>query len=314
MTTWLAAEVVTADGRVIRASDDENADLFWGLRGGGGNFGVVTEFTYRLHPGQPRAWRIAGFPAPARQAGAAIAAHLSAHVPDELTTTSFLLTTPDGHKALGVGLCYCGDPSDGEQWVAPLRQMGPVVMEQIGVMPYPALQSMLDQVAMPGHRYYLKSNFIDELHDEAIDVLIDAYMRVPSPLTAILLVQMGGAVSRADRRSTAFYHRDATLSFSAFATWTDPAQDETNIAWTRQLWQDLQPYMPSGVYVNELEDEGEERVRAAYGPAYDRLATLKKKVRSGQSLPPEPEHPAGRITAGCNCNTPRRISHVNRTE
>ena len=144
-------------------------------------------------------------------------------------------------------------------------------------MPYPALQSMLDQVAAPGRRYYLKSNFLDELRDEAMDVLIDAYLRVPSPLTAVLLVQMGGAVQRADRASTAYYHRDATLSFSAFASWTEPAEDEANIGWTRQLWQDLRPYMPGSVYVNELVDEGEERVREAYGPVYDRLATVKKQ-------------------------------------
>ena len=273
----LAAEVVIADGQVIQANDDENADLLWGLRGGGGNFGVVTEFTYQLHPVSFVLGGLLAFPLPlGKQVLQALRAYLPT-TPDELTTTSFMLTTPDGHKALGVGLCYCGDPAAGEQWVAPLRQMGPVVMDQVGIMPYPALQSMLDQVATPGHRYYLKSNFVDELHDQAIDVLIDAYMRVPSPLTAVLLVQMGGAVSRADRASTAFYHRDAALSFSAFANWTDPAEDATNIAWTRQLWQDLGPYMPSGVYVNELEDEGEERVRAAYGPAYDRLAALKKK-------------------------------------
>ena len=117
---------------------------------------------------------------------------------------------------LGVGLCYCGDPAAGEEWVAPLRQMGPVVMDQVGVMPYPALQSMLDQVATPGHRYYLKSNFVDELHDEAIDILIDAYMRVPSPLTAVLLVQMGGAVSLADR------HTGHTLSLIHISEPTRP--------------------------------------------------------------------------------------------
>lgn len=276
-----AAEVVLADGRVLRANDAENSDLLWGLRGGGGNFGVVTEFSYRLHPVSFVFGGLVAFPLPAGQGVLQALRDYLPTVPDELTTTTFLLTTPDGHKALGVGFCYCGDPSDGERWLAPIRQMGPVVMEQTGAMPYPALQSMLDQVAEPGRRYYLKSNFIDELRDEAIDVLIDAYLQVPSPLTAVLLVQMGGAVARADRDSTAFYHRDATLSFSAFACWTDPAQDEANIVWARQLWQDLRPYMPGSVYVNELEDEGAERVREAYGPAYERLALLKKQVDPG---------------------------------
>ena len=137
-----------------------------------------------------------------------------------------MLTTPDGHKALGVGFCFCGDPQDGERWVAPIRQMGPVVMEQVGAMPYPALQSMLDQVAAPGLRYYLKSNFMDELRDEAMDVLIDAYLRVPSPLTAVLLVQMGGAVARADRTSTAFYHRDAKTLLQRLCVVDRPGEDD----------------------------------------------------------------------------------------
>ena len=218
-------------------------------------------------------------------------------VPDELTTTTFLLTTPDGHKALGVGLCYCGDPAAGEEWVAPIRQMGPVVMDQLGVMPYPALQSMLDQVAMPGRRYYLKSNFVDELHDEAIDVLIDAYLRVPSPLTAVLLVQMGGAVSRADRAAL-----PSTIGMRRCPSAPLP------LGRTQPRMRQISPgpgscgrtcgrTCPGGVYVNELADEGEERVRAAYGPAYDRLAALKKQVRSDQSFPPEPEHQAGGLAA-----------------
>jgi hypothetical protein len=273
----IAAEMVTADGRTVHANAGENADLFWGLRGGGGNFGIVTHFTYQLHPVSFVYGGLLAYPLPlGKQVLQSLRTYLPS-VPDELTTTSFLLTTPDGHKALGVGLCYCGDPTAGEKWVAPLRQMGPVVMEQIGPIPYPAVQSMVDHVAVPGRRYYLKSNFIDELRDEAIDILIDAYIQVPSPLSAILLVQLGGAVSRADRTATAFYHRDAALSFSAFSTWTDPAQDEINIGWTRRLWENLQPHMPGSVYVNELSDEGDERVRAAYGPAYVRLAALKKQ-------------------------------------
>ena len=290
----VAAEVVTADGRTVHASAGENADLFWGLRGGGGNFGIVTRFTYQLHPVSFVFGGLLAYPLPlGKQVLQSLRAYLPS-VPDELTTTSFLLTTPDGHKALGVGLCYCGDPAAGEQWVAPLRQIGPVVMEQIGPMPYPAVQSMVDHVAVPGRRYYLKSNFMDKLADEAIDVLIDAYMQVPSPLSAILLVQMGGAVSRADRTATAFHHRNAALSFSAFSTWIDPAQDEINIGWTRQLWENLRPHMPAGVYVNELGDEGEERVQAAYGPAYARLAALKKQFdpknifRMNQNIKPAP--------------------------
>lgn len=273
----VAAEVVTADGQIVTASADDNPDLFWGLRGGGGNFGVVSEFSYRLHPVTFVFGGLVAFPLPAAKPILQELRNYLPTVPDELTTTTFLLTTPEGHKALGVGLCYCGDPNDGERWLTPIRQMGPVVMEQVGVMPYPVVQSMLDQVAAPGRRYYVKSNFMDDLKDEAMDVLIDAYMRVPSPLTAVLLVQMGGAVGRADRTGTAYYHRDVAFSFSAFSSWVDSAEDDANIGWTRQLWQDLRPHMSASVYVNELLDEGEERVREAYGPAYPRLAALKKQ-------------------------------------
>lgn len=273
----IAAEVVTADGERLRASADENADLFWGLRGGGGNFGVVTEFTYRLHPLKMVLGGLIGFPLPAaKTALRALRDYLPA-VPDELTTTTYLLTTPEGHQALGVGLCYCGDPGEGERWLALIRGMGPVVLDQVGVLPYPAVQSMLDHVGEPGRRYYVKGNFMNELRNEAIDALIEAYQRTPSPLNAVLLVQMGGAVQRVDRASTAYYHRDAAYSYGAFSVWEDPAHDAANIDWNQRLWQDLRPYMSGGVYVNELVDEGEERVREAYGPAYDRLAALKRR-------------------------------------
>ncbi|NJN81754.1 MAG: FAD-binding oxidoreductase [Caldilineaceae bacterium] len=273
-----AVELVTADGQSMKASAEENPELFWGVRGGGGNFGIVTEFTYRLHPLSMVLGGLIAYPLPeAATVLRTLRSYLS-DTPDELTTTTFLLTTPDGHPALGIGLCYAGDPEAGQHHVEDLRKMGTVVMEQIGVMPYPAVQSMLDHVATPGNRYYVKSNFVDEISDEVIDVLIDYYGRVPSPMTAILLVQMGGAVARTDREATAYQYRDANFSFSAISGWVDPDQDDANISWTRQLWEALTPYLPAAVYINELTDEGHERVRAAYGSAYDRLARLKKQV------------------------------------
>jgi FAD/FMN-containing dehydrogenase len=273
----IRADVVTADGRVVRASADENPELFWGLRGGGGNFGIVTEFAYRLHPVKAIYGGLLAFPLPAGKQVLQVLRDYLPTIPDELTTTVVLLTTPDGHKALGVGLCYCGDPAGAEKWVAPIRQMGPVVMEQLGPMPYTAVQSMMDHAGVPGRRYYLKSNFVDTLPDAAIDVLIAGYAGTPSPLTSVLLVQMGGAVARVATDATAFYHRHVPMSFSAFACWIDPAEDAANIGWARELWKDLQPYIPAAAYVNELVDEGEERVSEAYGPSYDRLRSLKRK-------------------------------------
>lgn len=158
-----------------------------------------------------------------------------------------------------------------------MRKLGTVVMEQVGPMPYVAVQSMLDQVAEPGRRYYLRSNFLQALNDGAIDALTDHFARVPSPLSIVIVVQMGGAVSRVDPQATTFYHRDPAFSFSAFSAWTDATADEENIQWTRELWEALRPFAPSAVYVNELVDEGEERIRAAYGPAYGRLAALKQQ-------------------------------------
>lgn len=273
----LAVDVVTAEGQLLRANAHENAELFWGLRGGGGNFGIVTAFEYRLHSVGPIVF--GGLVAyPFSEATAVLRLYREAVVsaPDELTTTAALLTTPDGHPAVGIALCYAGSLETGEQVVGPLRRLGTAVLDQVGPMPYTAVQSMLDQAAEPGRRYYMRSNLLSELNDEAIETLTDRFARTPSPLSLVILVQMGGAVSRVPRNATAFFHRDAAYSLTALASWIDPAEDESNIEWTRELWGALRPHTPNAVYVNELSDEGEDRVRAAYGPStYDRLVALK---------------------------------------
>jgi FAD/FMN-containing dehydrogenase len=288
----LSADVATADGRLLTASTETNPDLFWGLRGGGGNFGVVTAFEYQLHPVGPVFGGLIAYPfSEARQVLQSFR-DFAPTAPDELTMTAAFLTTPDGHQAVGIAVCYAGNPETGEAVVQPLQKLGTPVMVQVGPMPYPAVQSMMDQVAEPGRRYYLKSNFLDEVSDDVIDVLTDHLKRLPSPLSTVIIPQMGGAISKVDSHATAFHHRNVAFTFSAFAAWTDARDDEKNVTWARDLWDALRPFAPSGVYVNELQDEGEERIRAAYGLAYDRLVALKNRYdptnlfRLNQNLKP----------------------------
>ena len=271
-----SATVVTADAQVLTASPEENADLFWALRGGGGNFGVVTTFEYALHPVGPIVLGgLIAYPFPAAGPVLRAAREYLATAPDELMITAAFLTTPDGHPALGLALCYNGDPAAGARVTAPLRRFGPVAREQIGPLPYTAVQTMLDDAAPHGRRYYGKAGLLASLTDPAIEIMAEHFAQVPSPQSLVLLVQMGGAVARVQPTATAFVHRQAAFAFTILSIWEDPAEDTANIAWARRFWEDLQPFTNRGVYVNELGDEGEERVHAAYGPAYPRLAALK---------------------------------------
>lgn len=274
----ISADLVTADGQMITASADENADLFWGLRGGGGNFGVVTSFEFKLHElPTPIYGGLVAYPL--AEAKRVLQGHreFMAGAPDEVATTAAFMTSPDGHPAVGILICYAGDPATGEEVCRPLRSLGTVVMEQLGPIPYTVVQSLLDAAMAHGQRYYMRSSYLDEISDDAIETLAAHYAKVPSPMTAMVIISMGGAISRVDSDATAFPYRNAAYTYSAFSTWTNPAEDEKNINWLRGMWQDLQPYLGKGVYVNELADEGEDRVKAAYGAAYSRLAALKQR-------------------------------------
>lgn len=274
----LALDVVTADGELRTVSETEEPDLFWALRGGGGNFGVVTSFEFRLHP---LGTCLGGLVAhPLERAGEAMR-HIrdfAAVAPDELTLTGAFLTGPDGQKACGAGLCYAGAPEAGQQVVRPLREFGPPVLDSVGPMPYPAIQSMLDEAAVPGRRYYMRSHLLEALPDEALDLLADRFAVVPSPFSLVILIQLGGAVARVPSDTTAYPHRDATFLMSAFSCWEDPTHDERNVEWARQLGDAMAPFASGRFYVNELFDEGEDLVRAAYGPTtYERLSKLKAR-------------------------------------
>jgi FAD/FMN-containing dehydrogenase len=275
----LSCDVVTADGTLLRASATENADLFWGLRGGGGNFGIVTSFEFQLHDLGPIVY--GGLVAyPLAEAKQVIRAYddLMANAPDELLAGCFMLTTPDGHQAVGIGPAYMSaDLQKGEEVTAPFRKLGTPVMDQVGPIPYTVLQTILNGAATPHGRYYMRSSFINNFTDDAIETIATSYSRTPSPLSAVVIVPFGGAVARVPADATAFYHRSARYSMTLLGGWSEASADEANIAWIKDTWDRVQPFLADGVYVNELYDEGAERVKEAYGATWDRLVALKRQ-------------------------------------
>ncbi len=273
----LSCDVVTADGRLLRAAADENADLFWGLRGGGGNFGVVTSFEYRLHELGQVLGGLVGYPLEEAAEVIPRYAALLAEAPEDFIAGCFLLTTPDGHRAVGVAPVYLGrDANEGRRLVEPYTQLGTVVMQQVGPLPYATLQTLVDAAAVPHRRYYMRSNFLAD-PGAAAAVLAKSYAETPSPFSAVILFPLGGAVARGAPDATAFHYRDAAYSMTLLGCWESASEDAENIAWVRSAWERLGPYLSEGVYVNELLDEGAERVRSAYGPGFERLQALKRR-------------------------------------
>jgi FAD/FMN-containing dehydrogenase len=273
-----SVEIVTADGRLLTASEQQNADLFWGVRGGGGNFGVVTSFEYQLHPvSQVLAGMLVH---PLERAGEALRFYreFTRTAPDALTVFAPLMTTPDGQPVIAFLVCYNGPISDGEAALRPLREFGPPLVDDVRPMPYTELQSMLDEGFPSGLQVYWRSHFLAHLNDDAIDALLDRFAAVSSPLSVLIIEQLGGAVSRVARDATAFDHRDALYNLAIVARWEDPAAADGHIAWARDLWEATRPFA-SGVYVNYLGvGDSADRVRDAYsGGKYERLAALKAK-------------------------------------
>jgi FAD/FMN-containing dehydrogenase len=274
----IEAEVVTAGGRVVRASESENSEMLWALKGGGGNFGVVTEFVFRLHPVTDVVGGMLIHPIEAAPELIRFYREFCATAPDALTLFAGLLHSPDGMPITGVIAAYNGPVAEGEEILAPLRAYGPPVADMVAPMPYTALQTMLDEGFPSGLPVYWTAHFLRELNDEVIDKLVARYRENTSPLSALLLEQLGGAVARVDRMSTAFDHRDAQYNLAIISRWTDPATADANIAWARTTRDELAPYA-AGVYVNYLGvGDAAERVRSAYGPEkYERLAAAKQE-------------------------------------
>jgi FAD/FMN-containing dehydrogenase len=274
----LGVEMVTADGRVLKASADENQDLFWAVRGGGANLGVVTSFDFRLHPVGPLVY------------GGLVIHRLSEAkdvlrrfddycrtAPDELRTEAVLLTSPDGERVLALSICCVGPLDEAERIVAPLRALGSPLSDQVGATPYLELQGAGEQIFPTGLRFYWKSHLMTSLADDAIDAVLAHFAKVPSPRSVMILEQYGGAIGRVGQADTAFGHRDAQWDVFPASIWSDPAESDANIAWARAVWEALGKYSTGGVYVNDLGDEGDDRVRAAYGANYARLVASKNK-------------------------------------
>jgi FAD/FMN-containing dehydrogenase len=281
----LAAEVVTADGDRVTASADENPDLLWGLRGGGGNFGIVTALEYRLHPLGPEVLAggvvhdFADAPEVLR-----FFADFAAEAPDELSITASTFRAPPGFPVAAelqgelvtvLAVCYAGDLAAGERVLRPLRSFGRPLADLVAPMPYTALQSGSDASYPSGRRNYWKSHFVGEISDAAIAKVVEHAPRMTSPLSSFYFQHLGGAIGRAGPDAAAFSHREAAFEFTILTVWEDPDEDAEHIAWARELFSAMAPHA-HGVYVNNLGTEGAERVKAAYAPAtYERLVALK---------------------------------------
>ncbi|MBP1886724.1 FAD-binding oxidoreductase [Sinorhizobium mexicanum] len=275
----LSAEVVTADGRVLRASADENPDLFWGLRGGGGNFGIVTGFEYGLHPIGTEV--VAGglvFPEAKARDALRFYDEFARTAPDELSLDAALVTSA-GEWTFSISIFHSGPPAEAAKAVAPLLEYArrQTVNERLARTSYLTVQSAGDAVFPRGRRYAWKAQFMRELTDDAIDVLLDVYRKAPSDNALFVLQQVGGAIARVPVSETAYACRNAEFDCFPIAIWDDPARDEKNIGWVREVWAAIRPFSTGAVYVNNLGDEGQERVKAAYGPNYQRLVELKTK-------------------------------------
>ena len=278
----LSVDLVTADGQFLTASAAENADLFWGLRGGGGNFGVVTSFEYQLHTVGPVFAGIVAYPIQKAKTVLELFRQVTSAAPDELACDIVLITLPDGAPIVGMNICYNGSIAEGERGGRPLRSAGSPVLDQVGPIPYTAAQQLLDGFYPFGLQSYWKSSFLKEISDGAIDTMVAHCGRRPTPIChGIIEHQLGGAVRRADREATAFAHRDVEYSFLSVGVCADPGDAEKCVRWGREFWTAMQPYSTGGVYVNYLgreADEGPERIKAAYGPEkYARLVALKNK-------------------------------------
>jgi FAD/FMN-containing dehydrogenase len=284
----LSVDLVTAEGELLTASEEEHPDLFWGIRGGGGNFGIVTSFEYRLHPVGPTVLAGPIFH-PLEEAPEVLRFYreFAAAAPDELTTIfelsvaqplPFLPAEVHGKPIVMVGACYAGPPQEGIDVVRPLKEFGSPIVDLLEPKPYLALQSMFDPFVPHGWHRYWKSVELPPLTDEAIDTLVEHASAQTSPKSYCIVFQLGGALARVEEGETAFSQRDAAYNVNINAVWTeDDPEGERHVAWAREFFSALQPHAGGHVYLNFLGDEGAERVRQAYGTRqYERLVELKR--------------------------------------
>ena len=274
----ISVDVVTVDGQLLTASASENEDLFWAVRGAGANFGVVTSFEYQLHPVGPVLGGMILYPM--SKETVRFFDEFSSACPDEVTTIGLLLTAPDGTLAVAIAACYCGPLDQGEKVLKPLRTFSSPLADFITPRPYVKMQTLFDEVWPPGRLYYHKAHIIRDLTEPAVETLVTYGRGVPTALSAIYFMRVHGAASRVPVSEMAFPHRYDHYMGGPHPATDNPAHCEKMTRWARECWQALQPYAERALAVNALEDaleEGEQRVREAYGPNYDRLVALKNK-------------------------------------
>jgi len=299
----LSADVVLAKGAMVHASPEENEDLFWAIRGGGGNFGVVTSFEFRLHPVGPEV--LAGLVVhPFANARQLLQGYRRAvaSAPDDLTCWVVMRKAPPlpflppevhGKEVVVLAMCWAGDPAKGQGATAPLRALGKPIADVVGPTPFAGWQQAFDPLLTPGRRNYWKSHDFVDLGDAAIDLLVASVGRLPSPECEIFIGHLGGAVNRVPAASTAYPHRDVNFVMNVHTRWGDASQDQACIGWTRELFDRMAPHATGGVYVNFMpEDEAQRVSRGAYGPNYERLSKLKARYdpdnlfRQNQNIAP----------------------------
>jgi FAD/FMN-containing dehydrogenase len=283
----LSVNVVTAEGNQVHASENENADLFWGLRGGGGNFGIVTSFEFQLHPVGPNVLSgLIAFPFSEAKSVITKFARFTETMPDELNVwmvtrqappLPFLSTEVHGKEIVVLALCYVGDPVEGERLIEPLRGFGSAHGEHVGVQPYTAWQQAFDPLLARGARNYWKSHNFSKLSDGVIDAIIEYAARLPSPHCEIFVGTIGGQTGRVSPDAMAYPSRDANYVMNVHGRWESAAEDQRCIAWARDFFAKSQPFASGGAYINFLTEDETDRVAFAYGPVYRQLAELKKK-------------------------------------
>jgi FAD/FMN-containing dehydrogenase len=274
-----ALDLVTADGRMITASKEENADLFWGLQGGGGNFGVAATLEYALHPVGPEiTGGVIAYPFSEAWDVLRFFREITASLPDELIVFGGLIHSPDGAKLVAMVVCHCGSLDAGERAVQPIKRFGSPVMDVIGAMPYTQINTMLDDAYPPGALNHWKSSFLPTLSDEALRTMIDAFAECPTPMGQMLLEHFHGAVTRIGVTDTAFPHRAEGYNLLVLAEWMDRKDNDACTTWARNAYAAMNPFVGSSRYVNYLgDDEQGDAVAAAYGPNYQRLLAVKAK-------------------------------------
>ena len=285
----ISAEIVTADGELVTASSSENSDLFWGIRGGGGNFGIVTSFEFQLHPVGPEV--LAGMMLYRLEDASSVLRFFrdyAASAPEELGSAAVFLVAPPapfipkelhGKPVLSIITSYIGEVEEAQRVMRPMRDFGSPIVDGIKIKPFSEHNSALDAGQPSGMHYYWKSEYVTEIADEAIDTLVEFAAKMTSPYSRLAVFHLGGAVKRHDEQAMAVSHRNVEYVIAINTGWADPQDNEKQIRWTRDLWTAIRPFSSGGVYVNFLSaDDGEDRVRAAYGEMkFERLVQLKRK-------------------------------------